>query len=523
MPVTAPWVRAKITAGVELAFLDLREEGPYSRAQPLFAVNLPLSRLELDVGRLVPRTTVPVVVFDDGEGLAERAIPRLNALGYANVSRLEGGLAAWRGAGGEVFRDVNVPSKAFGEWVETHRHTPMIDALDLKALQDRGADVVVLDSRPFHEYRRMTIPGSIDCPGAELVLRARDLAPSPETLVVVNCAGRTRSIIGAQSLINAGLPNPVKALRNGTIGWSLAGLALELGAERRAGPVSEASLAWARQAAAQIAERAGVRLIDQAQLDRFEQAAGQRSLFKFDVRSPEEHEAGAVPGFYNAPGGQLVQATDEYVGVHGARIVLADDDGVRARMTASWLRQLGWSDVFVLDGALIGQAGGPWLPSRPEPASAPPLVSAGDLAVLLRRGEAEVIDLAPSPVHVRGHIPGAWFAIRSRFASDVQGIPGTVLVLTSPDGLLARHAHDDAQRATERRILVLDGGAEAWRAAGFPLESGLSRAASEPDDIYRRPYEGTDNDDDAMQAYIDWELELVEQIRRDGTARFLPI
>src|SRR3954468_7316465 len=76
--------------------------------------------------------------------------------------------------------------------------------------------MVVLDSRPFDEYQRVSIPTAVNVPGAELALRIHDLAPSPQTLVVVNCAGRTRSIIGAQSLINAGVPNKVVALRNGT-------------------------------------------------------------------------------------------------------------------------------------------------------------------------------------------------------------------------------------------------------------------------------------------------------------------
>ena len=66
-------------------------------------------------------------------------------------------------------------------------------------------------------------------PGAELVLRVRDIAPSPDTTIVVNCAGRTRSIIGAQSLINAGIPNKVVALRNGTMGWHLAGFTCDKG------------------------------------------------------------------------------------------------------------------------------------------------------------------------------------------------------------------------------------------------------------------------------------------------------
>ncbi len=73
-----------------------------------------------------------------------------------------------------------------------------------------------------------------------------------------------------------------------------------------------------------------------------------RTLYRFDVRSPEEYAAGHSAGFISAPGGQLVQANDEWIGVRGARLVLFDDDGVRARMTASWLVQMGW-DALVLE------------------------------------------------------------------------------------------------------------------------------------------------------------------------------
>ena len=112
-----------------------------------------------------------------------------------------------------------------------------------------GADMVVVDSRPFDEFQRVSIPSATNVPGAELVLRIHDIAPSPDTLVVVNCAGRTRSIIGAQSLINAGLPNKVVALRNGTMGWTLAGLMPDSGKTRRFTEPSSGGLAWAKSAA----------------------------------------------------------------------------------------------------------------------------------------------------------------------------------------------------------------------------------------------------------------------------------
>ncbi|HEX7934741.1 MAG TPA: rhodanese-like domain-containing protein, partial [Paraburkholderia sp.] len=211
-----PDVRRALLEREEIALADVREEDPHARSHPLFAANLPLSRLELEAPVRLPRRDVPIVVLDDGEGLAARAVQRLGELGYSDVALLEGGLQGWRQAGGELFQDVNVPSKAFGELVDSVRHTPSLPAQQVQALLDREANVVVLDARRFDEYQTMNIPGSISVPGAELVLRARELAPDPATRIIVNCAGRTRSIIGAQSLINAGVPNPVAALRNGT-------------------------------------------------------------------------------------------------------------------------------------------------------------------------------------------------------------------------------------------------------------------------------------------------------------------
>src|SRR5262249_15620910 len=151
---------------------------------------------------------------------------------------LHGGGAAWAKSGFVLFSGVHVPSKAFGEFVEHDRDTPSISATELDSLMRSHADFVVLDSRPFDEYSRISIPTSTNVPGAELVLRVRDIVPSPETQIVVNCAGRTRSIIGAQSLIDAGVPNKVVALRNGTMGWHLAGLACDGGKAARAPDVS---------------------------------------------------------------------------------------------------------------------------------------------------------------------------------------------------------------------------------------------------------------------------------------------
>ena len=231
---------SELLAGTgELALLDVREQGVHYRGHPFYACSAPLSRVELVIDDLVPRKDVPIVVLDGGnEGLAERAERKLKELHYPNVEILEGGCAGWKAAGLELFSGVNVPSKAFGEFVEHEYGTPRIAPGELKRVQ-QIKKVLVVDTRPFEEYHRMNIPGGIDVPGADLVYRIHDLAPHPDTLVVVNCAGRTRSIIGCQSLRNAGIPNPVVALKDGTMGWELAGFTVERGSERVAPPPSE--------------------------------------------------------------------------------------------------------------------------------------------------------------------------------------------------------------------------------------------------------------------------------------------
>jgi rhodanese-related sulfurtransferase len=205
------FVRNKLIKKEEIALLDVREEDPHAQEHPLFAANFPLSRIEVDALSKLPRKDVPIVTLDDGEGYSELAAQRLIELGYLDVSILKGGVTAWKAAGGEVFKDVNVPSKSFGEFVESKRHTPSLSAQEVKQLIDNHEDVVVVDVRRFDEYQTMSIPTGISVPGAELVLRVPEIAPNPKTRVIVNCAGRTRSIIGTQSLINAGIPNEVSA------------------------------------------------------------------------------------------------------------------------------------------------------------------------------------------------------------------------------------------------------------------------------------------------------------------------
>lgn len=405
--VTPSHVRTALLLREEIALLDLRHEAAFATGHPLFAANMAAGRIEQETAVRLPRKDVAIVLYDAGEGLVPQAAETFKALGYTNVRQLEGGLDGWRKAGYEIFEDVNSYAKAFGELVEHRRHTPSLTAEEVSVLIESKANIQILDVRRFDEYATMNIPGSISVPGAELVLRAGRAAPDPETTIVVNCAGRTRSIIGTQSLINAGVANKVVALRNGTIGWTLANQKLDHGSNRR-GEIG--AFKGAEANARNVAYRAGVRHIGMAEFAAL-QAQTDRTFYRFDVRDEAEYSAGHLGGFRHYPGGQLVQEIDMAAPVRGARIVLTDDKSVRADMTASWLAQMDW-EVFVLDGGYDG-------------------------------------------------------------ALEV----GPPLVIPKPD----------------------------------------------PSHRYRRPYEGTDVNTKAMQAYLDWEYGLVDQLRRDATHGFYVI
>ena len=521
--IDAATLKTWINDRQELAILDAREDGEFGRSHLFWAVPCALSKVELRARHLLPRREARIVCVDGGEGgFAARLADFLEGIGCTDVNMLKGGTAAWAAAGYVLFSGMNVPSKAFGEWVEHHYGTPSVDPGELRAMIDAGTDMVILDSRPLDEFRRMSIPGAIDVPGGELVYRIGELAPDSRTTIVVNCAGRTRSIMGAESLRSAGVPNRVVALRNGTMGWELAGFSCDRGKTTSFPTGTPGSLPTARARADAFAEKWGVRRLDPAGLAELQADTG-RSLYLLDVRDPAEYAAGHMPGSRNAPGGQLVQSTDNWVAVRNARIVLVDDTGVRARMTGGWLRQLGGWEVYVLEGGL--GAGLTTASTSPDWASL-----AGEAAVqsiepdeLAATSSARIIQLSRSLEFRDAHIPGAVWGVRTRLAALAERLAGArEVVLVAPDEAYARMAVDEAQRvAPAARIRVLRGGLPAWRAAGLALAADRRNPAdADCIDAYLRPYDRNDGVEEAMREYLSWEIDLVEDIKRDGDARF---
>jgi len=504
--------------GAELALFDVRERGPFAESHLLFAVPLPYSRLELEVARLAPRRDVRLVVCDaDGRGPALSAARRLEALGYREVHVLEGGTAAWAAQGHGLFAGVNVPSKVFGELAEQAYGTPHIGAAELARRMAAGEPLVVLDGRPLAEFRKMSIPGARCCPNGELAYRIQSLVPDASTPVVVNCAGRTRSIIGAQTLISLGLPNPVMALENGTQGWMLSELPLDHG--RSLGYPPGSGGGGLREQAAALARRHGVQTVPAGTVRDWASDPA-RTLYLCDVRTPEEFAAGSLPGAQHTPGGQLVQATDEYVGVRHARLVLFDDDGVRAPTVASWLRQMG-HDAHVLAGGL---GSGLALPS-PEAAAlppAPPEVEAAALADAWRAGTVRMIDLRPSPSYRASRIPGSQWSVRPRVRQAIEGDgDAREVVFVAEHPAVAALAASELAAPARPPLRMLRGGLEAWAAAGLPVDAApLAPSQEEHIDFVFFVHDRHDGNKEAARRYLAWEIGLVAQLDPEERAVF---
>lgn len=503
--VDATTLKSWLHDGQEIALFDVREYGQYGQAHLFYGITLPYSRLELEVSRLAPRQSVRLVVYDDGQEVAERAARRLTTLGYTDVHVLRGGTAAWKAAGFALFSGVNVPSKTFGELAEQVYHTPRVSATELAAMLARQEDVVVLDGRPFSEFQKMNIPTATSCPNGELAYRIQALVPNAETRIVINCAGRTRSIIGAQTLINLGLRNPVFALENGTQGWYLADLALEHGGTRHYGEPSEQ--ADMRSAAQALARRFGVPVVD-AQTVRNWSGDPQRTLFLCDVRTPEEFARGSLPGARHTPGGQLIQANDQYMGVRHARLVLFDADGIRALTTASWLRQMGHDACVLEQGLMSGLA----LP-KTQPPGLPvlPTITAPSLAAKLARGEVVAIDLRPSMQFRQNHLPGARWSIRPRLAATLAGERRPVVLIADEPGVAACAAADLEKLGLP--VSLLESGMPAWEAAGLPVEASEDiPVASDCIDFLFFVHDRHDGNKEAARQYLAWEVDLIGQL-----------
>ncbi len=501
------------------ALIDVREAGEYNSSHIPGSSLMPRRDIEFLLADSAPFRGARVIVCDDDGRRASLAAKTLERLGYSNVSALQGGMNRWVTERRPTEWGVNVPSKDFGEKVQVQHGVPEIDAVELKRRMDDGEKMMILDTRTPEEFRRFCIPGGRSVPNGELGLRITDIArqTDDDTTVVINCAGRTRSIIGTRLLQRMGLQNVV-GLENGTAGWELAGYELETGADRVELPdPTEAGRAAAEEFADRLAEQDGVRYMDVGALREIVARADSESVYLIDVRSEEEYIEGHIPGFRWFPGGQAVQRSDEVAVVHNAPIVFCCDGRTRAALTASWYRQMGFDEVYALNGGTNA-----WVQDGNSlesgfPYSEPLGISEalGRVRILSpeeteRSSGATIIHVGLSVEFAQGHAPGAswvprgWLELRIEDVTSDKSAP-IIVTCSGSDSQQAVFAAATLLDLGYTNVSALDGGMSAWRDAGLAVETGLSGVMYAPSDMVAS---GPDRNFADKINYLRWEEEL---------------
>jgi rhodanese-related sulfurtransferase len=498
------------------ALIDVRESGEYNSSHIPGACLIPRRRIEFIIEESVPAKGVPVVVCDDDGRRAPLAAATLERLGYTKVSILDGGVNRWAARDYPTEWGVNVPSKDFGEKLEVVHHVPEISAEDLQERIERGDKLVILDTRTPEEYQRFCIPGGRSMPGGELALRITDIQNEldEDTTVIINCAGRTRSITGTHVLQRMGIE--ALGLKNGTSGWLLAGLELENGADRVELPqVSGEGRSAAEAYAARLAAEDGVRYLSPDELAALMAKSDTETVYLVDVRTDGEYVEGHVPGFRWWPGGQAVQRTDDLAVVKNSTIVFCCDGRARATVTGSLYRQMGHGEVYVVDGGAPA-----WAASGRELAAGierTPVAGLGDAFRSVRLVSAP--ELHDNPPHAvvfvdtsqdfsAGHTPGARWLSRSWLEIEIGGIApdkDMSIAVTCGNGRNSALAAVTLGELGYTNVAVLEGGVAAWREAGLTVEQGLTGIVRPPADIN---YLGVDRSYGEMMNYLRWETEL---------------
>ncbi len=509
--VDAEDLKPRLTDGSEIAFIDVREHGQYGAGHPFFIASIPYSQLELLAEILLPNKSIDIVLMDDGDGVAEKAQVRLGDIGYTSVDILKGGVKAWVEAGFMLYEGVNLPSKTLGELIEHVTDTPRITAEQLMAMMEGDEDFILVDGRTPEEFRTMMIGNGICCPNAELGHRLPQLLSSDTTKVIVNCAGRTRSIIGAQGLINQGFDNPVFALENGTQGWELAGYEVTRGAEDNLPHVlDEVTLSASRKRAADLRQKFDIKQIDLSMLLAW-QKDDTRTTYVFDIRTKEEFIAGHLPKSRHAPGGQLVQSTDKRVGARGGRIVLVDDTGLRAANSAVWLQQMSHEvyvlsqDVTTLDTLERG--------TTPEKTVVEKLPQCNifEMADRLKNG-AVLLDLNKAMDYRKGHIAGSQWAIRPRLG-EFDEKSGCEFILVASDRRVAEVAAIDLKELGLENLSYLAGDVKIWAQAGLEIVATPDLPADKDCiDYLFFTHDRHVGNLEAARGYLAWELALIDQL-----------
>lgn len=533
--VTVEELRRLFDSNELFALIDVREFGEYTKGYILLASPLPYSRIEMKVESLIPCKNVPVIITDSGENgdtRSKKAAKLLKKMGYQKISILENGVRGWHNSGYELFKGIGCPSKCYAAYLEQKKHVPGYFPKDVQEKLKNGEKIAFIDIRREEEFLKMCLPNGLNAPGCDSAYRFLDLVPDPETLVLVNCGARTRSILFAQTLIDFGVPNPVATLKGGTLNWKRNGYELRYGNDNKIAPPSAEAIAFSHKKAKSLADKLNIQFIDKETLEQWQIKSQEEPLYVFDVRLPGEYAQSHLQGSMSAPGGHLAQCITEFIAVRNAKVVLIDDTEVRSIITAYWLKELSVENVCVLKGGLGGSGIGcqnltsntysissTLLDKLPQQNSITP-------SSLLQKNQSTsvplIIDIGYSNNYRNSHIPSSiwcprgWLEEAHKKYENVQEI-----IITSDDELHARLTVEDAKEIwPQAKISYLEGGTPAWNHAQFPSETGMKNACVKEDDIPYLWYTDPNITGADMDKYFDWENKDLAQLLKDKTFHY---
>lgn len=509
--ISAQALKTLMDSDALYAVIDVRDWGEFSLGQIPGTNCIPRGSLEKYISVLVPKTDIQTVLYCDTGQRSSRAAASLETLGYTNVVVLDGGLNSWTAAGYATLHGWSLRGKEYGERLQVEESIPEMTAEDLHQRLTQGEQLYIFDTRTEPEFQTAHLPGAYCAPGGQLALIAPEVVQDKTRTIVTNCAGRTRSLLGAHLLQRMGFAN-VYALKGGTGAWRIAGHTEEL--EKGNGAplprLSETGITACKQFAERVATEDGIPSITPQALH-VRQDAGEL-LYLLDVRLLNEYQAGHVPGAHFCPGTQVALLVECLVGVKNAPIITMCAGRARAILAASVLKGAGYPNVSVLDGGTTAwtaagfglETGAPqeidfgqpvWmarllqgLPAGVEPQALPipglaearaqaEVLTPQALQAKLSAGERPaLLDVRSAGDFATAHVPGARWLSRGRLDLHIaQEVPHTTtpVVLMCRTGKLSPLSVPALKAMGYTHIAVLQGGFDAWQAAGLPTEQGL--------------------------------------------------
>lgn len=323
--------------GEPFALIDGRERREHVNGHWFGSTNIPLSVLASLISRLLPQRNFPIHLLDWQDAQSDAVARQLSELGFSNVKRCK---TSQPDAFGQGFvKGEYVWSKAFGEVVAHSSDLPEVTPAEYLA---NHTDARLFDVRPTAEYSQFTIPDSQSLPNS-LLLDNMEVLKKTDTMALLHCAGRTRSIIGACTLKAAGYTGPYAIFKGGTQAWQLDGLEREFNASRLVAkksdnvkPVKDFLGLW----------NIKHQTLDNAELSAFIAEHSQAHLF--DVSDDAATGQLVEHNIVKISGTNLIQQTDRSIARYHVPVILFDTgSGSRAAFAAYWLQTMGFKVSIV--------------------------------------------------------------------------------------------------------------------------------------------------------------------------------